>query len=103
MNVKTRALIAKLSILVGAVLLGGGLFVLFCPHGGFSAAEIRLLIGVNSLIWGAYFLQLSNTQHLRSRLDALEKRIPKSDSDSERTCAPLGRSGKPAGKQSNHT
>ncbi len=75
-------MIAKFSFLVGAMLLGGGLFVLFRRLGSFSATEIRLLIGVNLLIWGAYFLQLSNTQHVRSRLEALEKRIPKSDSNS---------------------
>lgn len=75
-------MIAKFSFLVGAALLGGGLFVLFRRLGGFSPAEIRALIGITLLIWGAYFLQLSNTQHLRGRLEALEKRIPKSDSSS---------------------
>ncbi len=82
MNVKTRAMMAKFSFLVGAALLGGGLFVIFRCLGSFSANEIRALIGINLLIWGAYFLQLSNTQHLRSRLELLEKRIPKSDSNS---------------------
>lgn len=75
-------MIAKFSFLAGVALLAGGLLVLFRRLGSFSAAEIRLLIGVNLLIWGAYFLQLSNIQHLRSRLEALEKRMPKPDSSS---------------------
>lgn len=74
-------MIAKFSFLVGAGLLGGGIYVLLRRLGSFSAAEIRLLIGVNLLIWGAYFLHLSNTKHLRGRLEKLENRIPKPDSN----------------------
>jgi hypothetical protein len=74
-------MIAKFSFLVGAGLLGGGIYVLFRHLGSFSAAEIHLLIGVNLLIWGAYFLHLSNTKNLRGRLEKLENRIPKPDSD----------------------
>ncbi|HKW77105.1 MAG TPA: hypothetical protein VJN64_16350 [Terriglobales bacterium] len=76
-------MITKFSFLVGALLLAGGLFVLFRCLGCFSATEIRGLIGVTLLLWGAYFLQLSNTQHLRSRLDALEKLMPKSEANSK--------------------
>lgn len=76
-------MIAKFSFLIGALLLAGGLFVLFRRLAGFSAAELRGLIGVTLLLWGAYFLQLSNTQHLRNRLDALEKLLPKSGSNSK--------------------
>lgn len=73
---KIRTIVAKLSFLAGVALLGGGLFVLFRCVRSFSAAEIRLLIGVILMIWGAYFLGLSNTQHLRRRLEELEKRSP---------------------------
>lgn len=79
---KTTTIISKFSFLVGSLLLGGGLFVLLRCFRSFSTAEIRILIGVNLLIWGAYFFQVSDSRHLRSRLEALEKRMPKSDSNS---------------------
>jgi len=82
MNVKNTTMITKFSFLGGALLCAGGLVVLFRSWGGISIAEIRLLIGINLLIWGAYFFQVSNTQNLRGRLEALEKRISKSDSSS---------------------
>jgi hypothetical protein len=82
MNVKNTTMIAKFSFLCGALLCAGGVVVLFRSWGGISIAEIRLLIGINLLIWGAYFFQVSNTQNLRGRLEALEKRVSKSDSNS---------------------
>ncbi len=80
MNVKNTTMIAKFSFLGGALMCAGGIVVLFRSWGGISVAEIRLLIAINLLIWGGYFFQVSNTQNLRGRLEALEKRIAKSDS-----------------------
>src|SRR5260370_22115878 len=79
MNVKNTTMIAKFSFLGGALMCAGGIVVLFCSWGGISVAEIRLLIAINLLIWGGYFFQVSNTQNLRGRLEALEKRIEKAD------------------------
>ncbi len=68
---KATAMISRFSFLVGALLLGGGLFVLFRRFGSFPTFEIRLLIGLKLLILGGYFFQVSDTRHLRSRLEVL--------------------------------
>src|SRR5260370_34318667 len=80
MNVKKSTMIAKLSFLGGALMCAGGIVVLFRSWGGISVAEIRFLIAINLLIWGGYFFQVSNTQNMRGRFEAMEKRIAKSDS-----------------------
>ncbi len=70
--------IATLSFLVGALLCAGGIFVLLNLGNSLSRSEIRLLTGIALLIFGLYFFQVSDKQHLRKRIEALEKQLPKS-------------------------
>ncbi len=82
MSLKNVPTIAIASFLLGALMCAGGIFVLFKLRDSISIAEIRILIGVTLLIFGVYCFQISNTQHLRGRIEALEKRLQKSESNS---------------------
>ncbi len=74
--------IAIASFLLGALMGAGGIFVLLKLGDSLSLTEIRLLIGVSLLIFGMFFFQISDTKYLRARIEALEKRLEKSESDS---------------------
>jgi hypothetical protein len=79
MTLKNTSTIAIMSFLVGVLFCTGGFFVLFKLRDSVSVTEIRFLIGVCLLVFGVYFFQVSNTQHLCRRIEALEKRLQKSE------------------------
>jgi hypothetical protein len=65
---KIANIIANISGLVGVLMVTGGVYALSIH----SSTQ-----GIILLIFGGNFLQLSYIQHLRGRIDALEKRLQK--------------------------
>jgi hypothetical protein len=74
-----RLTAANIFFLLGALLCAQGIFVLVKLIGSISITERGLLIGVSLLIFGLYFFQVSDKQHLRERIETLEKRLQKSE------------------------
>ena len=65
--------VAGMSLIVGLLLCAGGLIVLVLLRDSLSTAEARLLIGLNLLMFGLFFLQISDRQQLRDKIESLRE------------------------------
>jgi uncharacterized membrane protein len=72
-SAKLANIISNIGGLVGFLMVVGGVYALSIH----PITQFRLLMGVILLIFGVNFIQLSYLQHLRGRIDALEKRLQK--------------------------
>jgi len=62
---------------VWVYLLSGVVFILM---GGFAlASDVHTLSGVLPLVMGFFFIQMSEARYLKGRIEALEKRLEKSE------------------------